>query len=332
MSEQTPLISAPKKRGKLYALIAAGIVVAIAIITAIVLAVTSSGGDDVAPVSPGDDSDTAAAITEGKGSSADPVTIGVVGASDPYWEVYKDAAAAEGISIDLVDFGSYELPNPALTAGDLDLNQFQHIIYLAQYNEAAGADLAPIGATAIYPLGLYSTQFGSLEEIPAGSTVAVPNDASNLARSLLVLQSAGLIELDGGGSIFVTLDDIKTDTSKVKVIALEAALAPTSLPDVAAAIINNDFVEDAGLSFSDAIATDDPSDANAVPYINIFAARADDANNELYLQLVDIFQSTQAVQDGVLEVSGNTAVLLQTPVGDLVDSLSTVQSDIRAQG
>lgn len=327
MSEQTPLIAAPKKRGKLYALIAAGIIVVIAIVSGIVISLNNSqaGASDAASTSSGE-------ITDGKGSAADPVKIGVVGASDPYWDVYKDAAAAEGISVELVDFASYELPNPALTAGDLDLNQFQHIIYLAQYNEAASADLTPVGATAIYPLGLYSTQFDSVEEIPADSTIAVPNDASNLARSLLVLQSAGLIELDGGGSIFATLDDIKTETSRVKVITLEAALAPTSLPDVAAAIINNDFVEDAGLSFSDAIATDDPNDANALPYVNVFAARSGDADNELYLKLVEIYQTTAAVQGGVLEVSGNTAVLLQTPVADLVDSLAKVQSDIRTQG
>ena len=324
MSDQTPLIAAPKKRGKLIAIIAAIAAVVIAVVAGIAIATNNS---KAAPTDAASN-----AITEGKGSAADPVKIGVVGASDPYWADYKKAAAAEGISVEIVDFTSYELPNPALTEGELDLNQFQHIVYLAQYNEASGEDLTPIGATAIYPLALYSTQYDSVEDIPAGSTVAVPNDASNLARSLLVLQSAGLIELKGGGSIFATLDDIDAAASKVTVTALEAALAPTSLPDVAAAIINNDFVADAGLSFSDAIATDDPSDPNALPYVNIFAAQAGDADNELYQRLVELYQSTKAVQDGVLEVSGGTAVLLQTPAADLVASLATVQSDIRAQG
>lgn len=323
MSDQTPLIAAPKKRGKLIAIIAA-IAAVVAVVAGIAIATNNS---KAAPTDAASN-----AITEGKGSAADPVKIGVVGASDPYWADYKKAAAAEGISVEIVDFTSYELPNPALTEGELDLNQFQHIVYLAQYNEASGEDLTPIGATAIYPLALYSTQYDSVEDIPAGSTVAVPNDASNLARSLLVLQSAGLIELKGGGSIFATLDDIDAAASKVTVTALEAALAPTSLPDVAAAIINNDFVADAGLSFSDAIATDDPSDPNALPYVNIFAAQAGDADNELYQRLVKLYQSTKAVQDGVLEVSGGTAVLLQTPAADLVASLATVQSDIRAQG
>lgn len=326
MSEQppVPLIEAPKRRGRLYAIIAGALVVVIAIAVGIVFAINNSSS---APADPGSN-----AITEGKGSAADPVKIGVVGASDQYWAEYTKAAAAEGISIELVDFASYELPNPALTEGELDLNQFQHIVYLAQYNEASGEDLTPIGSTAIYPLALYSTQFGSVAEIPAGSTIAVPNDASNLARSLLVLQSAGLIELKGGGSIFATLDDIDAAASKVTVTTLEAALAPTSLPDVAAAIINNDFVADAGLSFSDAIATDDPADPNALPYVNIFASRAGDADNELFQRLVEIYQNTKAVQDGVLEVSGGTAVLVKTGVDDLVASLAKVQSDIRARG
>ncbi|MFE7844158.1 MetQ/NlpA family ABC transporter substrate-binding protein [Microbacterium sp. NPDC057407] len=265
----------------------------------------------------------------GADSSGEVVRIGVVGAGDPYWETYKEAAAAEGIEVELVDFSEYTQPNPALSAGELDLNQFQHVIYLATYNVASDDDLQPVGATAIYPLGLYSTQYDSVEDIPEGSTVAVPNDESNQARGLLVLQSAGLIELEDGGSIFSTVADVK-ESSKVKVEALDAALTATSLPDVAAAIINNDFVADAGLSFEDAIAVDDPSDPNALPYINIFAARAEDADNPTYLKLVEIYQTTQEVLDGVQEASGGTAVFVDTPAEDLVASLTDVEDDIRA--
>jgi D-methionine transport system substrate-binding protein len=258
-----------------------------------------------------------------------PVRIGVVGAGDPYWETYKEAAAAEGIEIELVDFSEYTQPNPALSAGELDLNQFQHIIYLATYNVNSDDDLQPIGSTAIYPLGLYSTQYETADDIPDGSTVAVPNDESNQARGLLVLQSAGLVELKGGGSIFSTVADVLPD-SKVKVEALDAAFTATSLPDVAAAIINNDFVEDAGLTFDDAIATDDPSDPSAFPYINIFAAKAEDADNPTYQKLVEIFQTNQEVLDGLQEASGGTAVFVKTPAKDLVASLTDVEDDIRA--
>ena len=264
------------------------------------------------------------------GDASETVKIGVVGAGDPYWETFTDAAAAEGIDVELVDFSEYTQPNPALSAGELDLNQFQHVIYLATYNVQADDDLVPVGSTAIYPLGLYSSQYDSVEDIPEGSTVAVPNDESNQARGLLVLQSAGLVELEDGGSIFSTVADV-LPSSKVSVEALDAAFTATSLPDVAAAIINNDFVEDAGLSFDDAIAVDDPSDPNALPYVNIFAARSEDADNPTYLKLVEIYQNTQEVLDGVQEASGGTAVLLKTPASDLVASLHDVEDDIRAQ-
>ncbi|KQQ09877.1 MetQ/NlpA family ABC transporter substrate-binding protein [Rathayibacter sp. Leaf296] len=263
---------------------------------------------------------------------SDTVRIGVVGASDPYWATYEEAAADAGIDVEIVDFSDYNQPNPALSEGEIDLNQFQHIVYLAQYNTSADEDLVPIGATAIYPLGLYSTQYDSVEDIPEGSTVAVPNDESNQARGLLVLQSAGLIELKDGGSIFSSVDDVDTATSKVEVTALEASLTPTSLPDVAAAIINNDFIENAGLEATDAIATDDPSDPNALPYVNVFAARSEDADNETYKKLVDIYQSSQAVLDGVSEQSGGTAIFVKTPADELEASLETVEADTAAQG
>ncbi len=255
------------------------------------------------------------------------VRIGVVGKSDPQWPAFVEAAEEEGITVELVDFASYEQPNPALAEEELDLNQFQHIVYLAGYNVASGENLVPIGSTAIYPLGLYSQKYDDVKDIEKGETVLVPDDASNQARALLVLQSAGLIELKSGGTIFSDLADIDEGESKVKVTALEAALIPNSLPDAAAAIINNDFVTQAGLKFEDAIAQDDPADDNALPYVNIFAARAEDKDNETYLKLVEIFQTDPEVQEGLLEASGNTAVALATAVADLEASLKKVEKD-----
>lgn len=272
----------------------------------------------------------ASPASEGAGGTADePVRIGVVDSGDPYWTTFTEEAAAEGIEVELVNFTEYEQPNPALTAGELDLNQFQHIIYLATYNQQTGEDLVPIGSTAIYPLGLYSTQYDSVEEIPDGATVAVPNDPSNQARALLVLQSAGLVELADGGSIFSTPADV-LDGSRVEVEALDAAFTATSLPDVAASIVNNDFLSDAGLTPEDAIATDDPSDPNALPYVNVFAARSEDADNETYQQLVEIYQNSDEVLAGVSESSGGTAEFVTTPAADLQASLEDVQADIAA--
>jgi D-methionine transport system substrate-binding protein len=304
MSEN--LIEAPKRRGPLYAIIA---LVAIVVVVAGFLIF---GGDD----------------SDAKGGKT--VKIGVVGASDPYWADYTKAAKAEGINVKIVDFTEYTQPNPALDAGELDLNQFQHIVYLADYNVSNDKDLVPVGSTAIYPLGLYSKKYDSAADIPDGATVAVPDDASNQARGLLILQSAGLIKLKSGGSIFSDLSDVDTSASRVKVKDLSADITATSLEDLAGAIINNDFVEKAGLTFGDAIAKDDPSDPNALPYVNIFAARAEDKDNKTYAKLVRIFQDTRTVTDGLQKVSGGTAELLKTPVADLESSLAKVEKDTAA--
>ena len=303
------LIEAPRRRR--WPLVLAALV-ALAVVVGLVVLLTD-GEDDAATAKP------------------EVVRIGVVGASDPYWATYEKAAEDEGIDVEILNFDDYNQPNPAVSEGELDMNQFQHIVFLADYNVASGDDLQPIGATAIYPLGLHSKQYESVEEIPAGATVAVPNDASNQARALVLLQSAGLIELKSGGTIFSDLADIDTAASRVEVKALDAALTATSLDDLAGAVVNNDFVEKAGLDFADALAQDDPSDPNALPYANVFAVRADDLDDPTYRKLVEIYQDTQAVQDGVVDVSGGTAVMLETPVEDLQASLSKVESDTRAQ-
>lgn len=265
------------------------------------------------------------------GTEENPVQLGVVGASEPYWETYEAAVEDAGIAIDIVDFTDYNQPNPALSEGELDVNQFQHIIFLADYNVNAGDDLVPIGSTAIYPLGLYSTQYESVEDIPDGAEVAVPNDDTNQARGLLILQQAGLITLADGGSPFSTVADVDEAASRVTVTALDAAITASSLPDVAAAIINNDFIADAGLTPEDAIAVDDPADPSSFPYINIFATTQDNADDDVLAQLVEIYQSTPEVQEGVLEAAGGAAVLTQTAVEDLQTSLEEVQADIEAQ-
>ncbi|KAA1424605.1 methionine ABC transporter substrate-binding protein [Mumia zhuanghuii] len=306
MSEQVPQVAPPKSRKGLW------IVAAVAALVVAVLAyVLVAGGDDDA-------------------EGATKVRLGVVGASDPYWKTFKDEAAKEDIDVEVVDFSDYAQPNPSVSEGEIDINQFQHIIYLADYNVKNDDDLYPIGSTAIYPLGLYSQKVDSVDAIKDGDTVVVPDDDTNQARALLLLQSAGLISLKDGGSPFSTLNDVESD-SKVKVQAIKADLTPTSLPDVAAAVINNDFVEKAGLSFSDALVTDDASDPKAQPYVNIFAVRAEDKDNETYRKLVEIYQTSQPVIDGVQEVSGNTAEIVKIPDTDLEKTLSDVESQIQEQ-
>lgn len=307
MSDQPTSIEAPQRRGPV---VVAALVAAVVAVAAVVFFLTR--GDDAA------------------GGDAETVTIGVVGASDPYWDVFVDAAAEEGIDVELRDFTDYTQPNPAVTAGELDLNQFQHLVYLADYNLSNDADLRPIGSTAVYPLGLYSTKHDSVEAIPDGGTVVVPDDVSNQARALGILAKNGLIELDGEPTIFSDVSDVDTDASRVQVETLAADVTATSLEDVDAAVINNDFVEDAGLQFSDALATDDAADPTAEPYVNVFAARADDVDDPMYQRLVEIFQDTKAVTDGLQEVSGGTAQLVKVPQAELESIYEQTEAETKA--
>jgi D-methionine transport system substrate-binding protein len=263
------------------------------------------------------------------GTEGNPVVLGVVGASEPYWTTYEEAVEAQGIALEIKDFTEYTQPNPALSEGELDINQFQHIQYLADYNVSANDDLEVIGATVIYPLGLYSSKHDSVESIPDGGKVIVPNDTVNQARGLLVLQAAGLIKLADGGSAASTLEDVLVDESKVTVSSLDAAAIPNSLPDVDGAVINNDFLNNAGLTGDDALFEDDPADPASFPYINIFATTAENKDNEILQKLVTIYQDTPEVQEGVQESAGGTAVFVDTTLEELQTSLAETEEAIR---
>lgn len=307
-SPNAPLIEAPKRsKGPIIAAAVAVLVVAL-----VAVWLVARGGDDSA----------------GAGKK---VTIGVVGASDPYWATYKAAAKKQGINLVVKDFTDYTQPNPALSEGELDINQFQHIIYLADYNVKNKDDLEPIGSTAIYPLGLYSKKVDEVADIKSGDTVIVPDDDTNQARALLLLQANGLVQLKGGGTPFSTLADVETGSSKVKVKAVSADLTATSLKDVAAAVINNDFVEKAGLKFADALAKDDPSQKSALPYVNIFAVRKKDVDNATYEKLVKIYQDSAAVQAGVQKVSGGTAKFVVISPATLKATLAKTEAEVKAQ-
>jgi D-methionine transport system substrate-binding protein len=282
----------------------------LAVTTALALS-ACAGSDEIAPAT---------------GSADDPVRIGVVNSGDDYWTTFTDLAEEEGISVELVNFSDYQLPNQGLTDGDLDLNQFQHLQFLATYNTATESDLTPIAATAVYPLGLYSEKHDSVEDIPDGGEVAIPNDDSNQARALLVLQEAGLVALRDGGSAFSTPADVLEDESRVTVTPVDATQTALALQDVDASIINNDFVGDAGLTSEDAIFSDDPDSDAAAPYINVWVARAADVDNEVFQQLVEIYKSPE-VEEGVIEASGGTGVIKDNPASELQEILAGIQED-----
>ncbi|OZG59569.1 ABC transporter substrate-binding protein [Bifidobacterium myosotis] len=268
-----------------------------------------------------------------KGSAENPVKIGVVGATDKQWQVFTQEAEKQGIHVKIVDFQDYTSENPALDSGDLDLNEFQHLLYLANYNVKNGKDLQPIGGTVVVPLGLYSTKVKSVDEIKQGDSIAIPNDETNQARAIGVLQKAGLVQLKNKWTAVTSPADIDEAASKVKVVPLGAEKVANSLndPQLTAGIINNSYIKDAGLNPKDAIFQDDPSADSAKPYINAFVARKADVDNPVYKKLVEVYK-TKAVTDAVQEDSKGTSVLATDYSAEELQSfLKEIESDLSSK-
>lgn len=255
-----------------------------------------------------------AGCNSGKASGDNVVKVGLNGSGVPIWEKIQEKAEKEGIKIELVEFADYVRPNLALADGDIDLNAFQTVSYFDAFIKEHDLDLAPIATTLIAPMGIYSEKYKDVSEIPDGATIALPKEATNMGRALLLLEKAGLIELpddfDGNGSI----EKIKANPKNLKLEPIVAAQTPRVLPDVAASIINNGVAVEAGFTpVKDAIFIEDDT---AKPYINIIAARADEVDNETYKKIVEIYQQDD-VAEHIREVFNDSLIPTFVPLENI---------------
>lgn len=227
------------------------------------------------------------------------VTVGIVpGPAEDVWDVVVEKAAADGIEVELVLFNDYVQPNIALADGSINLNAFQHVAFLENWNEANEEDLTPIGFTFVSPMGAYSEKISSLDELVDGDTVAIPNDPTNGGRAILGLEIAGVIEVDDAAGYLPTLDDITENPKNIVFEELDAAQLPLVLPDLAAAFINLNFATDAGLSLTDdAIFVDaDHPEQLSEAYRNVIVTQAENVEDPLLLQIVSYYQSVEVAQ------------------------------------
>jgi D-methionine transport system substrate-binding protein len=264
------------------------------------------------------------------GAKPTTVTIGVADASESHWRVLAALAKKKlNVTVKLSNFSDYSRPNPALSQGQTDLNEFQHLQFLASYNVTNHDDLQPIGATAVYPLPLFSLKYASPTALPAKAKVAIPNDAINEARGLLVLQSAGLVTLKNGGTAYSTAKDITS--SKVTVTPLDASQTAGALQNgsVAAAIVNINYATAAKLPISKVIAKDDPSSPVAAPYVNAFVARAKDKSNPIYLKVAALYHDP-SVEAAVRKDEGPSPVFRTVSAKTLQAELAKLEADARA--
>ena len=224
------------------------------------------------------------------------IKVGIsVGNAEQIFEVVKKVAARDGLTIDVIVFNDYQLPNAALAAGDLDANAFQHQPFLDNQIKSRGFDIVPVGLTITAPLGFYSRKLKSIDALPEGAAVGIQNDPSNGNRSLLLLQSAGLITLkpEAVKNNTATPLDVVANPKKLRLVALDAAQLPRSLDDLTIASINNDYAEKSGLSFNkDAILKESPKG----PYANLIAVRRVDKDQAWAKRLVAAYQSAEVKQ------------------------------------
>ncbi|GAA0361056.1 MetQ/NlpA family ABC transporter substrate-binding protein [Alkalibacterium iburiense] len=237
-----------------------------------------------------------AACGDSTAGESEPITIGVVGAENDVWDFVIDKLAEEGIEAELVQFADYNQPNNALAEGEIDLNSFQHKLFLESFNEDNGTDLVPIGETVIAPLGIYSDSLESIDELEENASVAIPNDVTNGGRALLLLQSAGLISVDPEAGVTPTIHDITDNPLNLSIEELDAAQTARALQDVSVSVINSGMAVDYGfVPTEDAIVLEEVSD-DSDPYINIIAAREEDKDNEVYQKIVEAYQSEDTIE------------------------------------
>ena len=247
----------------------------------------------------GNDEQSAQSVAAAESSAGESDTI-VIGASpSPHAEIlnhFADQFEAEGYKLEVVEFTDYVQPNNALEAGEIDANYFQHKPYLDNFNEENGTNLVSAGAVHYEPMGIFSENLDNLDGVPAGGSIAVPNDTTNEARALLLLQENGLITLADGADITATAADIVDNPKNLEIVEIEAAQIPRSLPDVDLAVINGNYALDAGLNFDDALVVEAADSLAAQTYANIIAVREGDENSEKAQVIMKILTSDEAKQ------------------------------------
>lgn len=274
---------------------------------------------------------TAFSLAACGGNDEDVIKVGTTDQGQEQWQVFAQEAQAAGLKVELVNYGDYSIPNRALQEGELDVNNFQHLMFLADYNVNNDADLTPIGATEIIPLALFHKDHSSLKDVEEAGEVAIPNDPTNQGRALHVLSKAKLVKLKDDNILSPTPADVDEAGSKVKVVPVDAAQTVTSYMDGTPAVINNSFLDRGNIDPKSAIFQDDPASPEAEPFINAFVTTEENKDNEDLQKLVDVWHS-QKVQDAIDRQSGGTSVAVKKDGAELEKILDGIEDKIENEG
>ena len=228
-------------------------------------------------------------------ANGETITLTVGATPNPHAEILaqvKDDLAAEGLDLVVKEYSDYVVPNTAVEEGDLDANYFQHTPYMEKFNEENGTHLVSVGKIHYEPMGIYPGLTKTLEELPDGATIAVPNDATNEARALQLLAAQGLIELKEDAGLNATPNDITSNPKNLQFKELEAAMLPQTASEVDLSVINSNFAMEGGMNpATDALASEDADSEAAQTFANIIAVKEGHENDPAIQALVKALQS-----------------------------------------
>ncbi|MBN9644755.1 methionine ABC transporter substrate-binding protein [Corynebacterium sp. CCM 8862] len=258
------------------------------------------------------------------------IKLGVTDAGKKQWPILIEKAKAENINVELVPYTDYVTPNKALAEGQIDVNRYQHLIFLAQNQANTKDTLVPIASTEVFPLPLYWKGHDSLDGIE-GQTVAIPNDPTNGGRAIKVLEKAGLITLkdNAKNALSPTPSDIDEANSKVAINDVDATQTAIVWDNGTPAVINQNFLQRAGIDPTTALTADDPKDASSEPYINVWVTRPEEADNEAINRITEIWYDPE-VQVAVAEDTGHSAVTVKKPREELQKILDKLVDEVKA--
>ena len=229
-------------------------------------------------------------------AGADDKNIKIGASPSPHAEILAEieaAVEAQGYTLEVIEYNDYVIPNTAVDQGELDANFFQHKPYLDDFNANNGTDIVSVAAIHFEPLGIYSASVTEVSEIGEGALIGVPNDATNEARALLLLEANGLISLKEGAGVSATINDIESNPLNLEIKEIEAAQLPLSLLDLDAAVINGNYAISGGLKVSDAIALEESTSIAADTYANIIAVKAGNEDSEKVQVLINALKSEE---------------------------------------
>ncbi len=232
---------------------------------------------------------------ESSTGSADTKVIKVAASATPHAEILEEAKpllAKEGYDLQVTVFDDYVQPNEVVESGDFDANYFQHAPYMEQFNKEKGTDLVDAGDIHYEPFGIYPGTKKSLDEIADGDEIAVPNDTTNEARALLLLQDNGLIKLKDGAGLTATVNDIAENPHNIKIVELEAAQVARVTGETAFVVLNGNYALQAGYSVKkDALAYEASDSEAAKTYVNIIAVKKGNEDSDAIKALVKVLKS-----------------------------------------